>query len=85
MRKDDDVVAINDAMEALIEEMSNTKSPSLVGVSTLYPVIPVTAHTRPFHIHWLNILAGLLIPVGLFFYVRIWIFRIRREGYGPDY
>lgn len=75
--KDDDVVAINDAMEALIEEMSNTKSPSLVGVLNNYPVIPVTAHTRPFRIHWLNILAGLLIPVGLFFYVRIWIFRIR--------
>lgn len=75
--KDDDVVAINDAMEALIEEMSNTKSPSLVGVLNNYPVIPVTAHTRPFHIHWLNILAGLFIPVGFFFYVRIWIFRIR--------
>lgn len=75
--KDDDVVVINDAMEALIEEMSNTKSPSLVGVLNNYPVIPVTAHTRPFHIHWLNILAGLFIPVGLFFYVRIWIFRIR--------
>lgn len=75
--KDDDVVAINDAMEALIEEMSNTKSPSLVGVLNNYPVIPVTAHTRPFCIHWLNILAGLFIPVGLFFYVRIWIFRIR--------
>lgn len=75
--KDDDVVAINDAMEALIEEMSNTKSPSLVGVLNNYPVIPVTAHTSPFRIHWLNILAGLFIPVGLFFYVRIWIFRIR--------
>ena len=75
--KDDDVVSINDAMEALIEEMSNTKSPSLVGVLNNYPVIPVTAHTRPFRIHWLNILAGLFIPVGLFFYVRIWIFRIR--------
>lgn len=75
--KDDDVVAINDAMEALIEEMSNTKSPSLVGMLNNYPVIPVTAHTRPFRIHWLNILAGLFIPVGLFFYVRIWIFRIR--------
>lgn len=75
--KDDDVVSINDAMEALIEEMSNTKSPSLVGVLNNYPVIPVTAHTRPFRIHWLNILAGLFIPIGLFFYVRIWIFRIR--------
>ncbi|EJX02709.1 permease YjgP/YjgQ family protein [gut metagenome] len=75
--KDDDVVAINDAMEALIEELSNTKSPSLVGVLNNYPLIPVSAHIRPFRIHWLNILAGLFIPVGLFFYVRIWIFRIR--------
>ena len=39
--------------------------------------IPVHAHVRPFRAYWLNILCGILVPVGLFFYFRIWAFRIR--------
>lgn len=74
---DDEVVVINEKLEALVEEMSNTKSATLVGALNYYPVIPVSAHTRPFHIYWLNLAAGVIFPIGLFFYFRIWIFRIR--------
>ena len=75
--KDDEVVAINDKLEALVEEMSNTKSASLIGLLNNYPMIPVSAHVRPFHIYWLNLAAGVIFPIGLFFYFRIWAFRIR--------
>ena len=75
--KDDEVMAINDRLEALVEEMSNTKSATLIGALNNYPVIPVSAHIRPFHIYWLNLVAGVIFPVGLFFYFRIWAFRIR--------
>lgn len=75
--KDDEVVAINDKLEMLVEEMSNTKSATLVGALNNYPVIPVSAHVRPFHKYWLNIVAGVIFPVGLFFYFRIWAFRVR--------
>lgn len=74
---DDEVVVINEKLEALVEEMSNTKSATLVGALNYYPVIPVSAHTRPFRIYWLNLAAGVIFPIGLFFYFRIWIFRIR--------
>lgn len=75
--EDTDILAINERMEKLIDEMSNTKSIPLLNVVTTYPVIPVAAHVRPFRQHWLNILAGLIVPVGLFFYFRIWVFRVR--------
>ncbi|MEG1564192.1 MAG: LptF/LptG family permease [Bacteroides sp.] len=75
--EDRDILSINERLENLVEELSNTTSPVLLNVLNQYPLIPVAAHLRPFHRHWLNILAGLLLPVGLFFYFRIWAFRLR--------
>ena len=77
MEKDDEVMAINEKLEALVEEMSNTKSVTLLNTLNSYPIIPVSAHIRPFHIYWLNLAAGIIFPVGLFFYIRIWAFRMR--------
>ena len=74
---DNEVMAINEKLEALVEEMSNTKSATLIGVLNNYPVISVSAHVRPFHIYWLNLVAGVIFPIGLFFYFRIWAFRVR--------
>ncbi|WP_294474174.1 LptF/LptG family permease [uncultured Bacteroides sp.] len=75
--KDDEIISINDKLESMVEEMSNTKSATLVGALNNYPVIPVSAHVRPFHIYWLNMVAGVIFPIGLFFYFRIWAFRVR--------
>lgn len=75
--KDDEMIAINGKLEALVEEMSNTKSAALLNALNNYPIISVSAHVRPFHIYWLNLAAGIIFPVGLFFYFRIWAFRVR--------
>ncbi|NDV84111.1 LptF/LptG family permease [Bacteroides sp. 51] len=76
---DQEMVQINDHLEGLVEQMSNTKSFKLLNALNNYPIIPVAAHSRPFNIHWLNVLFGALFPIGLFFYFRIWIFRIRLQ------
>ncbi len=76
-KADDQITALNDNLETLVDEMSNTRVVTLLNALNQYPVIPVTAHIRPFPWYWLNILAGVCVPVGLFFYFRIWIFRIR--------
>ena len=73
---DEEVEKINERMEALIDEMSNTRAMSLLTALNNYPVIPVHAHVRPFHNYWLNLACGVVFPVGLFFYFRIWAFRI---------
>lgn len=75
--RDEVMVGINERMEALIDEMSNTRSAILLAALNNYPVIPVHAHVRPFRAYGLNIFCGVLVPVGLFFYFRIWAFRIR--------
>ena len=75
--QDYDIIRINDRLERLVDELSNTKSVTLLNALNQYPIIAVAAHLRPFHQHWLNIVAGLVVPVGLFFYFRIWAFRIR--------
>lgn len=75
--RDEEMVEINERMEALIDEMSNTRNVSLLTQLNNYPVIPVHAHVRPFRNYWLNLACGVVFPVGLFFYFRIWAFRIR--------
>jgi lipopolysaccharide export system permease protein len=37
----------------------------------------VKAHTRPFERRWMNILSAIIVPVGAFFYFRMWRFRLR--------
>ena len=75
--EDQEMEDINTRLEDLIEEMSNTKSARLIGVLNNYPIIPVRAHVRPFRKYWLNAACGICLPVGLFFFFRIWAFRLR--------
>ena len=75
--RDEVMEKINERLETLIDEMSNTKSITLLTELNNYPIIPIHAHVRPFRRYWLNLLCGVLFPIGLFFYFRIWIFRIR--------
>lgn len=75
--RDEDIEEINNRLEKLVDEMSNTKSVHLLNALNNYPIIPVHAHLRPFRNYWLNLACGLIVPIGLFFYFRIWAFRIR--------
>ncbi len=77
--QDIEMEEISERMEGLIEEMSNTRSVPLLMTLNNYPVIAVHAHVRPFRNYWLNLLCGVVVPVGLFFYFRIWAFRIRLD------
>jgi lipopolysaccharide export system permease protein len=68
---------INLHLETIVDELSNTRSHHLLAALNNYPIIPDRAHLRPFRHRLLNLLCGIVLPVGLFFYFRIWIFRIR--------
>lgn len=68
---------LNEQMEALIEDLSNTKDKVILGCLNDYPFIAVKAHTRPFERKWLNVTAAIIVPVGLFLYLRMWRFRLR--------
>ena len=42
-----------------------------------YPIMSLTAHTRPFERKWLNIMAAIIFPLGIVLYIRMWRFRLR--------
>ena len=74
---DQEIERINEVLETAIEDLSNTKDKLILTEINSYPVIATRAHTRPFRRKWLNIITGLLIPVGIFFYFRMLRFRLR--------
>ncbi|MBR1712195.1 MAG: LptF/LptG family permease [Alloprevotella sp.] len=68
---------ISDRLEDIIEELSNTRTPAILHVLNSFPVIYVRAHTAPFESHRLNVICGILLPVGAILWLRIWRFRLR--------
>ena len=68
---------ISEQLEEVIEDLQNTKDKVLISMLNRYPVMATHAHTRPFRQKWLNIVTGLCLPVGVFFYFRMWRCRLR--------
>ena len=74
---DHEIERINEEMEQVIEDLSNTKDKHILTELNHYPILSEKAHTRPFERRWMNILAAIIVPVGLFLYIRMWMFRLR--------
>ena len=74
---DHEVERINDELEAVIDDLSNTKNKFILHAINQYPILSTKAHTRPFERKWLNIMAAIIIPVGTLLYLRMWRFRLR--------
>lgn len=75
-RPDTAVIKIHRQLESIIEELSNSRDPKVIGLLNQYPVLYTTAHTSPFHSRRLNTAAGIFFPVGLVLWLRIWRFRL---------
>ena len=76
-RPDTQVEEINEQLEAIVEELSNSKDPKILGVLGEFPILYTSAHTSPLHSPRANAIAGVLLPLGLVLWFRIWRFRLR--------
>ncbi len=74
---DHEVERISNELEAIIEDLSNTRNKFILHDINQYPVLSTKAHTRPFERKWLNITAAIIFPLGLVLYLRMWRFRLR--------
>ena len=74
---DNAIANIGERLDETIEDLSNTRDKVVLTELNNYPVMSLTAHTRPFERKWLNILAALIVPLGIVLYVRMWRFRLR--------
>ena len=76
-KPDHAIEMINEELEKIIKNLANTKDQQILRYINQYPIMAVKAHTRPFEKKWKNIIAAIIIPAGLFFYMRMWRFRLR--------
>ena len=74
---DHEIEYINNVLETAIEDLSYTKDNYVLMKINQYPIIATHAHTRPFQRKWLNVMTGLFLPTGVFFYIRMIRFRFR--------
>mgnify|MGYP007070349748 FL=1 len=74
---DHEIEHLNSVLEVAIEDLSYTRERYVLMKLNQYPIIATHAHTRPFQRKWLNVITGLFLPTGLFFYFRMIRFRIR--------
>ena len=74
---DQRIQEISDELEAVVEDLGNTRDKVVLHELNQYPILATHAHTRPFRKKWLNIVTGLVLPLGLFFYFRMLRFRLR--------
>ena len=78
-KPDDAIADISKQMEAVIEELSNSKDPVLLNVMNNYPFLAVKAHKSPFENRWFNLALGIVVPAGLLVCLNVWRFRLRLE------
>ena len=74
---DQEIEHLNTTLEVAIEDLGYSRDKLILTLLNNYPVIATHAHTRPFRQKWLNIVAGLCLPLGAFFYFRMIRFRLR--------
>ncbi|MBR6842711.1 MAG: LptF/LptG family permease [Prevotella sp.] len=74
---DQEIEHISERLEETIEDLGYTRDKIVLAELDNYPFLATHAHTRPFRQKWLNIITGLVLPVGAFFYFRMLRFRFR--------
>lgn len=76
---DHEIEELSKELETVIEDLGNTRDKYILSYINRYPILSVKAHTRPFERRWKNVIAAIIIPAGLFFYCRMWRFRLRLD------
>jgi lipopolysaccharide export system permease protein len=75
--RDELIENINERMEFVVEMLGNSKDKQILLDLNAVPVLDTHAHTAPFSNRKLNMLAGILLPVGVLLVIRVGFFRRR--------
>ncbi len=78
--RDRALLKINASLNSIVEQLGNSRSHEVLKELNTYPILSVGAHAAPLPRKWMNMTAGILIPIGLLFYARACFFRHRLKG-----
>lgn len=71
------VIGLCERLEAMILELSNTRDARIIATLNDMPIVAPDAHTRPFRNARRNMIVGIIFPIGLVLWIRIWRYRLR--------
>ena len=74
---DHEIEKIDEILENTIDDLNHTRDRLILTELNNYPILMTRAHTRPFNHKWMNIVTAIILPLGVFFYLRMWRFRLR--------
>lgn len=75
--QDEKIASLSERMEYVVETLANSKDRHVLKDLNALPVLDSHAHTAPFRNRKLNVLAGVLLPVGVILTFRVSYFRRR--------
>ena len=78
--RDRALIAVNGQLNRVITQLGNSRSQEIINKINTYPVMSVTAHATPFPKRWMNVVAGVVLPIGLLLYARAVFFKHRLRG-----
>ena len=61
---------IEDELESVVEELHNSRDPRVIKLLCEMPILWPESFARPFTGTWVNRIIGILLPVGLLFWLR---------------
>ena len=74
------LIAVLGEQNSIISQLSNSRSQEIIHKINAYPVVSMAAHVAPFPRQWMNVTAGVVLPIGLLLYARAVFFRYRLRG-----
>ena len=74
---DHEIERLSEQLEAVVQDLGNTRSSRIIAYLNQLPILSVKAHTRPFDRKRYNVLAAICFPLGIILYIRMWRFRLR--------
>lgn len=78
--KDDALLDINAQLGSIVEQLANSRRHEILKALNNYPVLSVGTHAAPLPRKWMNMTAGIVLPLGALFYARACFFRRRLKG-----
>ena len=75
--KDNTIYDLNEKLESLIEEFGNSRNKKVIQKINDYPVLSIDTIVSPAEKKWINILLLVIVPAGIFIYLRTLKFRLR--------
>ena len=78
--RDRALLKMNALLGNIVEQLGNSRSHEVLKELNTYPILSVGAHVAPFPRKWMNMMVGIIIPIGLLFYARACFFRHRLKG-----